>query len=97
MYAVLVPGGELLVGVDAEDLRASVSNAASGLIVPLGLGILAVLAIGSRWRWPGVFVEPPPLRPSRWSRRRPVLSVLALGAVVGLAAAPWRRRGTLVE
>ncbi len=89
VYVVIAPGGELLFGVDSEHIKASARNALVGLVLPMALGILAVLLIGGRWGWRDVFTERPELRIHRPRLLRLALTLFALLVVIGLASAPW--------
>lgn len=48
--AVFVIGG-LLSGVDYDNVSQSTSNVVGFVIIPVGLGILATLAVSARWGW----------------------------------------------
>ena len=88
-YALIVPGGELLLGTDAEQVKESARSALTGLVLPLAAGILVVLAIGGRRRLHEVLVEP---RHLRLAAPRPLWIVpplLGIATVAVLATAPW--------
>ncbi|MGZ6705409.1 MAG: CPBP family glutamic-type intramembrane protease [Solirubrobacteraceae bacterium] len=88
MYAVVVIGVQFLSGVDYEKLNASSSNVVEFVIVPVGLGIVAVLALTARWDWwQQVFIERPRLTAPRWLWLIPALFVITI--VGGVASAPW--------
>ncbi len=89
VYAALAQGGELLVGMDSQDLKTSTADALVGLALPVGLGILAVLAIGARWGWRGVFVERPQLRLATPRRGWLAAGLFAFVILVAVVTAPW--------
>ncbi len=89
VYAVIAQAGEVLSGFDSAELKASAANALTGLVLPVGLGIFAVLLIGGRGGWRDVFIERPRCgylgRGLLWL----ALSLFAMAVVIGLATAPW--------
>lgn len=89
VYALLVVPAELLVGRSSESLKESAANALTGFILPVALGIVAVLAIGRRWRVREVFSERAELRISRPRWLWLGLCLFALAVAISLATAPW--------
>ncbi len=89
VYVVIAPGGELLFGENADHIKASAGNALVGLVLPMAVGILAVLIIGGFWGWRDIFRESPELRIHHPRPLRLALLLFALVVVAGLAAAPW--------
>jgi membrane protease YdiL (CAAX protease family) len=89
VYAVVVVGGQQVSGVDYDALGATAGNALKGIILPVGAGIVAVLAVGWRWGVHSVWRERPELRLTepRWIGVIPAL--LALAILLGVVFAPW--------
>lgn len=89
VYAVIVVGGQQLSGVDYDRIGASSGNVLKAIVLPVGAGILAVLAIGWRWGLHSVWRERPELRLTRprWLVAIPALFILTI--LLGVAFAPW--------
>lgn len=88
LYAAVFLVAGLLSGVDYDEITESSSNTLGFVIIPVGLGILAVLVASARWGWWRVlFREQERLAEPRWIRAIPVLFGLTIG--VTLVVAPW--------
>lgn len=88
LYAVVFLAGGLISGVDYDEITQTASNVFGFVVVPVGLGILATLALTWRWGWwRPLFTETRRLEHPRWARLIPVAIVLYV--VVALAFAPW--------
>lgn len=88
VYLAIALGGELGSGVDTEDLDAA-ADVVKGIVVPVGLGVLAVVIIGRRWRWPDVLTERPELRLPARRELRLIPAAFALVVALALVTAPW--------
>lgn len=51
LYAVALVAGQLLSGVDYDQISESTSNVFGFVVVPVGLGVLVSLAVTARWGW----------------------------------------------
>jgi len=88
LYAVVFLAAALISGVDYDELSQSSSNVLTFVVIPVGLAILATLALTARWGWWDLlFHERPKLSDPRWLRAIPILWALVI--VVTLATAPW--------
>jgi membrane protease YdiL (CAAX protease family) len=90
IYGVIVVGGQLLSGVDYDAISANAGNAFKAIVVPVALGVLAVLAVGWRWGIRSIWHERSDLRLSspRWLLSL-VLFLFLLSIVLGIGLAPW--------
>jgi membrane protease YdiL (CAAX protease family) len=90
VYGIVVVGGQLLSGVDYDQISASAENAFKAIVVPVGLGVLAVIAIGWRWGIRNIWRERPELRLSspRWLLSL-ITALYVLSIVLGIGLAPW--------
>ena len=88
VYVVVTVVAQLISGVDYDAINASASNVVGFVIVPIGLGIVAILAFTARWGWwHALFHERERLSTPRWLRLLPVL--IAAPIVANLIGAPW--------
>lgn len=93
LYAAVFLAAGLISGVDYDELSQSSSNVLTFVIIPVGLAILATLALTARWGWWDLlFHERPTLTEPRWLRAIPVLWATVI--VVTLATAPWHEWNT---
>jgi membrane protease YdiL (CAAX protease family) len=90
LYAVVFLVADLVSGVDYDKITDSTSNVVGFVVIPVGLGIIATLALTARWGWwqPLLHEEEPLTRP-RW---RWLIPALMCGTIlVTLIAAPWHQ------
>lgn len=87
LYAVVFLVAGVASGVDYDELSESASNVLRFVVIPVGLGIAAVLAVSWRWGWWQALFHEPRLEQPRWPRAIPVLWVLVI--VTTLVVAPW--------
>ncbi|MCU0259077.1 MAG: CPBP family intramembrane metalloprotease [Solirubrobacteraceae bacterium] len=88
LYAVVSFSAMLVSGVDYDRLSESTSNVLGFVVIPIGLGIAATLALTWRWGWwRALFREAEPLTQPRWARVLPALWILTI--LITLVAAPW--------
>ena len=88
LYAAVFLIAGLLSSVDYDAISDSTSNVVGFVVIPVGLGILATLALSARWGWwPAIFRDEALLSRPRWARLIPVLIALSIAA--SLIAAPW--------
>jgi membrane protease YdiL (CAAX protease family) len=90
IYAIFVVGGQLLSGVDYDAISATAGNAFKAIVLPVGLGVLAVLAVGWRWGIRSIWHERPDLRLTspRWLLSL-ILFLFLLSIALGIGLAPW--------
>lgn len=88
LYAAVFLVAGVLSGVDYDEITESSSNVLGFVVIPVGLGIVATLAVSARWGWwRALFFEDERLTSPRWIRALPVLFGLVI--LVTLIAAPW--------
>lgn len=87
LYAAVFLAAGVVSGVDYDELSESSSNVLGFVVVPVGLGIAAVLAVSWRWGWWQALFHEPRLEQPRWARAIPVLWMLVI--VTTLIVAPW--------
>ncbi len=88
LYAVVFMAAGLVSGVDYDELSQSTSNVLGFVVIPVGLGIIATLALTARWGWwHQLFHEEHRLTHPRW---RWLIPALVSGTIlVTLIVAPW--------
>lgn len=88
LYVVVTFTAQTIGGVDYDEINASTSNVLRFVIVPIGLGIVAVLALTARWGWwQQLFHERERLASPRWLWLIPAL--FAVPIVANLVDSPW--------
>jgi hypothetical protein len=93
LYAVVFLVAGLLSGVDYDEVSDSTSNVVGFVVIPVGLGIIATLAVTARWGWwHPLFREDAQLTRPRW--RWLVPAFMAGTILVTLIASPWHEFST---